>query len=281
MFSQSFELSDSTFDLNQTSKHHRVMVCPSKSSRSSRASLRSTFSSREEEQATPRKPVVPAQSAAPLSPCFRLTRRKPVVRRPCLLSLCNDPKMSEMNDSTCCSEMSEDSSVTSILDSEEETVAKPKNAADPLEITQAHFRSRLPYTPGMCLSQFLEKDRKSVRQEYPTSRFAPVVTSSKTTRSSTPVRGPFDGTNLAELADFDVSLYEEIKKTLPKTAKEAQKKCGRPTFVQLRFSGGEAHVDYVRLPRAQKGKDGTSPAPKLTKSCPLVGLRKGVLNAAA
>lgn len=99
-----------------------------------------------------------------------------------------------------------------------------------------------------------------------------------------PVPGPSDPTNQTAMADFDVSiaetLFKQLTKTLPKAARGTQKKC-EPAFVQLRFSGGEVHVDYVRLPLTQKGNDETSPTPKLTRSRPFVGLYNGVLNAAA
>lgn len=76
------------------------------------------------------------------------------------------------------------------------------------------------------------------------------------------------------------ALLKEVKRSLPQVAMDARRKCGA-VFAQLRFSEGEAHVDYVRLPLTQKGLDVTSPAPKLTRSRPFVGLHNCVSSTAA
>lgn len=252
------------------------MARTSKSPCSTRA-LRSSFAPLRDEQVMLEKPVVLISKPTAL----RSTFRRKTMKEFCLsrVSLTSDPHNDDVLNETYCSTSSDDTSALAIVE--------PSHPIDPLEITQARYHKSLTSTTHrVSLRHFLERSRES-ELNCPATASTASITPSKI--SSTAIRGP---ANLPLIPDLNITVSEilskEVQKTLPKVTIKPRRQCG-PAFAQLRFSEGEAHVDYVvRLPLPQKGSSETSPSPKkLTRSPPFVGLpsiqtvHNGVVNSAA
>lgn len=281
------------------------MVLPSKSPRSLRSSLRSPFASpkRNEQEDTSRKPVV-TKPLAPLSP-FRLTpraRRKPVVTtipmaplspirltprkavRRLAFSIPYDPENASTTTSvTCRSENSEDSMEFGV--DAQGIVEEPllSKAGKSQESTLVHCPTSLPSTRRVSLREFLEKrDREPGPKRATRVR---VISRSKGSSTGTITRlGPAGLAGLPLVADLDISaaetLFNELmkRKTPTKKSKMKTRRESGPVFAQLRFSEGEAYVEYVR----PDGLSETfSPVSKVTRKNGFVGFHKGLLGSAA
>lgn len=148
------------------------------------------------------------------------------------------------------------------------------------ESTLVHCPTSLPSTRRVSLRDFLEK----IDRETNPKRTTKVRVSSRSKVSSAGTSARLGPAGLPLVADLDISaaetLFNELmkRKTPTKKSKMKTRRESGPVFAQLRFSEGEAYVEYVR-PDGQS--ETFSPVSKVTRKNGFVGFHKGLLGSAA